>query len=200
MQKHNKLTHLAQPFKCTQTKCVESFATSELLEAHKNEAHAKSPCPLCGKQVMTTFMEQHFERMHNKEKHVICEQCGKIFPNRYNLKGHLQSEHDNTERLQCDICKGTFRNKYNLQKHMRIIHIDKPMACAICGKISPNSKAHRVSTSLMRIYFRMRSRILKDKKKQFFFSYFRVIWWYTSNQTKNALCVVSGSSIRQNYE
>lgn len=84
---------------------------------------------------MTVFMEQHYERMHNKDKQGICEQCGRVFPNSYMLKIHIKSEHDDPERFHCDICKGVFRSKYNLQKHIKIIHIDKAIACPICQKV-----------------------------------------------------------------
>lgn len=108
LRKHQKLTHLLLPFKCNHIKCLESFASIESLEAHKKKVHAKSPCPLCGKQVMTVFMEQHYERMHNKDKQGICDQCGRVFSNNYMLKIHIKSEHDDPERFQCDICKGIF--------------------------------------------------------------------------------------------
>lgn len=108
LKKHQKLTHLLLPFKCNHIKCVESFVSIESLNAHKKKVHAKSPCPLCGKQVMTVFMEQHYERMHNKDKQGICDQCGRVFPNSYMLKIHIKSEHDDPERFHCDICKGIF--------------------------------------------------------------------------------------------
>lgn len=122
--KHQKLTHLALPFKCTHSQCKESFETAELLDAHRKSAHVKVQCSHCPKKVVEHLLNLHVQRAHKKLFQTVCEQCGKIFPDNYARKYHIQMDHDNPGRVQCDMCKGFFKNKYNLQKHIKVVHLE----------------------------------------------------------------------------
>lgn len=122
--KHRKLTHLALQFKCTHAQCSESFESIELLEEHKKKDHEKVQCPHCSKKLVKHLLDLHVQRTHNKKFQTICEQCGKVFPDKFACKYHIKMEHENPERVQCDICKGFFKDRYNIQKHIKVVHLE----------------------------------------------------------------------------
>lgn len=122
--KHQKLTHLALPFRCTHPKCTESFETVESLEEHRKNAHVKVQCPHCPKTVVEHLLNSHIQRLHDKTYQTICEQCGKVFLDNFTRKHHIRMDHDKPDRVQCDMCKGFFKDKSNLKKHIRIVHLE----------------------------------------------------------------------------
>lgn len=69
----------------------------------------------------------------SKKKNVVCNVCGKMFSEVYNLKVHYKI-HTGEKNFVCDICKKAFVTKFNLINHYRIHTGEKPFVCNICNK------------------------------------------------------------------
>lgn len=106
VRKHLKTQHPELAFRCSRGKCVETFATIELLEKHR-ERYAKIPCFTCGKMIKSNGMKRHIQSVHEKtrDQGVVCDLCGRVSSSIFMHKYHVRSEHEVHGRLQCDICK-----------------------------------------------------------------------------------------------
>uniref|UniRef100_A0A1B0BVU0 C2H2-type domain-containing protein n=1 Tax=Glossina palpalis gambiensis TaxID=67801 RepID=A0A1B0BVU0_9MUSC len=83
-------------------------------------------------------LQQHLKNDHDPQKLFICDKCGKIFKNSYNLKKPNDMEH--TERKltpepqQCKLCGTWYRHLAGLKMHMKNIHenTSDERRCHIC--------------------------------------------------------------------
>ena len=80
----------------------------------------KAICPVC-KQIFssTKGMNQHYGKMHGKNKPSRCSICKKRYRNKYALKLHYSQVHTNLTRVTCSYCLKEYYNKYSLIRHMR---------------------------------------------------------------------------------
>lgn len=104
LKKHLKEKHTEFSFRCEYYNCVETFATADLLDKHK-EKHVKVPCPQCNKMIQSKGMKKHIRQIHEIDQRVVCDLCGKVSSSIFMHKYHVRSDHEVHERLQCDICK-----------------------------------------------------------------------------------------------
>lgn len=104
LRKHLKVKHPEFSFRCNDSHCVETFATADLLEKHK-EKHVKLPCSQCGKMIQSRYMKKHIRTIHEIDQRVVCDLCGRVSSSIFMHKYHVRSDHEVHERLQCDICK-----------------------------------------------------------------------------------------------
>lgn len=79
--------------------------------------------------------KQNSQTLHeaSKKKNVVCNVCGKVFSEVYNLKVHFKI-HTGEKNFVCDICNKAFVTKFNLINHYRIHTGEKPFVCNICNK------------------------------------------------------------------
>ncbi|KAJ8299743.1 hypothetical protein KUTeg_023803 [Tegillarca granosa] len=67
------------------------------------------------------FMEEKYFKSHLKAYHgdkcVICDKCGKSFPNNYLLKKHERFHDETVEKYHCKKCDKTFVDENLLKKH-----------------------------------------------------------------------------------
>lgn len=105
LERHQKKTHFAFEYRCLHYQCVESFKTAELLEQHKQDVHATTQCPQCGKSIQVTGLSRHMKLIHETDQRIVCYMCGKVSTNKHMFNVHVRTEHETHERLQCDICK-----------------------------------------------------------------------------------------------
>ena len=68
-----------------------------------------------------------------KSKHHNCEQCGKLFTTKGNLKIH-QTIHTEETPYHCHLCESKFKRNADLKQHQRIHTGEKPYGCDECGK------------------------------------------------------------------
>uniref|UniRef100_A0A1A9V1Y8 Transcription factor grauzone n=1 Tax=Glossina austeni TaxID=7395 RepID=A0A1A9V1Y8_GLOAU len=152
-------THLPNPrpskykktFQCD--KCPKTFSSKASFEHHSFAKHVpkeefKFECPECKKKLPTDRkLQQHLKNDHDPQKLFICDKCGKIFKNSYNLKKHNDMEH--TERKltpepqQCKLCGTWYRHLAGLKTHMKNIHenTSNEHRCHICNKVSTTERA-----------------------------------------------------------
>ncbi|XP_060659783.1 transcription factor grauzone [Drosophila nasuta] len=134
-------------------KCPKIFTTKAAAEYHNASKHVdksdfKYTCPECNKKVPTERkLKQHLRYMHDPEKAIICDKCGKTLRSRANLKKHNELEHSDKPRpkpepVQCEICGTWLRHASGLKQHMSTVH-EPPgnHRCHICDKTSVNARA-----------------------------------------------------------
>ena len=124
-------------FKCNE--CNKVFNRCGNLNWHIKEKHTEnvkmSACEICSKEFKYFLINRHMTNVHTKEASA-CDQCGKIYNNRKNLRDHKRSVHEGLDLL-CHLCSKSFKSKSYLSMHVRRIHdfIDEEHSCDFCSKV-----------------------------------------------------------------
>lgn len=144
-------------------KCKNRFDTLQSLKQHvfeKNECSiAQLTCKVCQKMFDNKKgMAQHM-KVHEEKEKFICDKCGKIYMNQFNLENHKSAQHgeyvdefDNV--FKCRLCEQKFSNRTDLYSHMKT-HTKETqrLLCDTCGKCFNNT--HNLK-SHMRIHLDIR--------------------------------------------
>ncbi|XP_044744052.1 zinc finger protein 615-like [Chrysoperla carnea] len=134
--------------------CKKGFKHKGTLRAHIKLVHIeperREMCNVCGKLILPSTLRSHLES-HDKETVYKCPDCGKIYNNKYVLRGHINEKHNaesgtvNTA-IVCKICNKNLTSKRTLKTHMIVMHSEmKKRECHICGKaykLQCNVNAH----------------------------------------------------------
>ncbi|XP_012866797.1 PREDICTED: zinc finger protein 597 [Dipodomys ordii] len=73
------------------------------------------------------------QKTHSRENQYTCDDCGKIFNHRANLRTHRRV-HTGEKPYKCVKCAARFRQHSHLSRHMKSHTKQKPYPCAICGR------------------------------------------------------------------
>ena len=97
--------------------------------------------PHCPNKFATKLeRNKHKASTHSQLKPFVCDQCGKAFWQKGQVKAHGKvhsSEVNKTDSTSfaCTVCSKTVSNKYFLMTHIEFVHGDnKPELCSKCGK------------------------------------------------------------------
>lgn len=64
-----------------------------------------------------------------------CQECGKKWPTRSDLRTHMRSHDPNMERpFKCDRCEKSFFTRGHLTSHQLVHTGEKPFACEYCNR------------------------------------------------------------------
>lgn len=81
---------------------------------------------------VTQFNISNHEQQKNKCTNVICEVCGKAFPES-EILDHLNF-HGKVQAYECNICQRKFSFKHNLDRHKKLHVGNCPFTCNECGR------------------------------------------------------------------
>lgn len=86
-------------------------------------------CEECGRGFsLRANLKKHEQRVHQRlEKHK-CNLCSKSFPFQDGLLRHISQVHDNERKYLCSICGNKFKQSAHLAKHKRTIHQTEGLA------------------------------------------------------------------------
>lgn len=124
--------------------CKINVNTFEELRIHMktNVACKKihTTCDVCGKCCDSKKSLYQHSLTHKQKSAYVCEECGKVYTNRFNLENHKSSFHgEQVEEYgsiyKCKICDDQFSNRKDLYDHLSN-HRKMPSVnlCENCGK------------------------------------------------------------------
>jgi KRAB domain-containing zinc finger protein len=141
MKIHLRMHTNDRPFLCHI--CSKTFKCSGHLINHNKSIHEDRHwlCHVCGIRFKTKrkYLEHGYTTGHVKEAKPLdvrtwtCEECGKIFARKNDLKIHLRI-HSGVKPYQCADCDKAFRCYNHLKQH-KVTHTgEKPYECKYCFK------------------------------------------------------------------
>ncbi|ELU10468.1 hypothetical protein CAPTEDRAFT_88655, partial [Capitella teleta] len=117
--------------------CDKKFLTKGQLQKHQyavHEANKSVECEVCGKVVKEWYLQRH-ARTHdsNRERPHQCPICGMSFMDAKTLRNHSEL-HTRSKSHACDICDHSFTNPHQLQLHKKKHRNNHDYSCQICGQ------------------------------------------------------------------
>ncbi|XP_051170853.1 zinc finger protein 436-like isoform X6 [Leptopilina boulardi] len=70
-----------------------------------------------------------------------CDICDFKCPNKRRLKEHLERRHADDYKYECNECGKKFKVKGDMRLHVRFKHKEGPIVCDVCGKTCSNSNS-----------------------------------------------------------
>ena len=93
----------------------------------------ESICEQCGRVFNNKYlMNSHIRKIHENIRNFPCPHCPKRFRASIPLREHVNNVHLNIKAYQCDHCGSTFRNRGQLKEHLQIIHEGVPRETFKC--------------------------------------------------------------------
>lgn len=103
---------------------------------HMKNVHESScnshECPICKYIFKTAFKLDSHIKGHFQAPDFICEECGKGFSKKENLKLHRNMHNNEKESYSCDLCAKVFKYKENLKRHFKLHETDRRFKCDQC--------------------------------------------------------------------
>ncbi|XP_028044546.1 zinc finger protein 43 isoform X2 [Monomorium pharaonis] len=143
---HEATHRTDKPYLCDL--CGKSFKHSNNLRGHKRihldeSVKKRHVCEICG-NAFRFHLREHMNQ-HDDNRPYSCEQCGKAFYKRIQLRQHKLSHGSN--KHTCPICGTTFNRRGNMNAHMkRHCNNNGGYTCSICAykcKSMSELKIHR---------------------------------------------------------
>ncbi|XP_059045141.1 gastrula zinc finger protein XlCGF57.1-like [Achroia grisella] len=157
--------------------CNRKCANSSTLVIHMRSHSDEKPysCLSCDKKYKDSgTLKRHVERNHleNRERNFICENCGKSFYSKSDVKIHMRT-HTGETPYACSECPMKFTQISAMLRHVKRHTGEKPYTCITCSKAFCTKEElknhHMVHTS----------------KKQFSCSICNIMFKYRNNLKKH---------------
>lgn len=125
LMRHRKEQHDVDDgprFPCSQ--CDRKFVLAVDLHSHVNNVHLKIKpfkCDICEKNLAhrrSLKPGRHSCKTKAKDEIHVCNQCGKVFKRRGNLRDH-ERLHEDSPRYSCKKCFARFRHRTQLSRHLK---------------------------------------------------------------------------------
>lgn len=84
-------------------------------------------------QIVKVKEEKEEVLFRTRQTHFPCEECGKVFNRKDNLKNHMRL-HSGAKPFVCTICNKSFRQAAHLYRHTKSHTGERNEVCTICGK------------------------------------------------------------------
>ena len=112
--------------------CGLKMSTSVALKYHKETVHdqIRDNCKICGKSYERKNLYSHMYSVHGEK--IPCEQCGKNI-RKAGMKEHISRVHSDVKNWPCDDCGKKFGTKKNLKRHHDAVHLKLKETCEFCG-------------------------------------------------------------------
>lgn len=141
LQEEAEMEEQAAKTKFSCSECGKTFVRQRCLTLHR-KCHQRQNSHIC-QVCKVVFPQMNLLRTHkclppNSTSKMLnqrfgCEQCGKRFHSRANLRVHY-AVHTGERPHRCSYCGRGFTQKGNLNTHERIHRGEKPFVCVTCGK------------------------------------------------------------------
>lgn len=130
-------------------KCKNRFDSLNELKQHvfqKNSCSiSQQTCKICDKVFENRRRMVSHMKVHEEKAKYICDKCGKMYTNQFNLENHKSAQHgEYLEEYQnvykCRLCSEKFNNRTDLYSHMKThTKENQQLLCDTCGKCFTNS-------------------------------------------------------------
>ncbi|KAE8751450.1 hypothetical protein FOCC_FOCC001697 [Frankliniella occidentalis] len=141
-RKRKPRAKLKKKLKCPD--CDYSTHVKEDFAEHK-VTHLK--CRFCDKSLKSKWHLIEHERIHTREKPVVCDHCGLGFRTKQQMMSHAQ-RHNAEKPYVCHECGKRFSVKSTYAAHLLRHNPDSPHLCDICGKsfkLQDGLRIHRLN-------------------------------------------------------
>ena len=76
----------------------------------------------CGNVLLSHYLKDHINYVHEGVKNSKCEICGKAFRDTGTLKIHMKNVHEGVKNYKCDSCCKSFKGFSGLRYHIKSVH------------------------------------------------------------------------------
>ena len=104
-------------YNCAECEFSTFYSSNLVKHVRVHAGENKSMCHICGKLVVTSYMNIHME-IHSGDKPHLCEVCGKSFSVFKYLVAH-ERIHTGFKPFKCQICEKRFNQETALKLHLK---------------------------------------------------------------------------------
>lgn len=138
-KRHKQRSKFNNLKKCTCSVCGRTCANPSTFKAHLRSHTNEKPysCPSCDKKYKDSgTLKRHMTRnhmQHKRQRNFICENCGKGFFSKSDVKIHMRT-HTGETPYGCSLCSLRFTQISALQRHKKRHTGVKDHLCTACPK------------------------------------------------------------------
>jgi len=133
---HGVVHSKVKAFMCSVEGCNKAFTQFANLNKHKKAAHegVYYECEECGRRFGEKGnMRKHFQSVHLKQKNFKCPTCGIKFAQKVVLVRHIKTVHDQVKSFECEHCGKYFGLAHERKNHIEALHLGLRYSCTWRG-------------------------------------------------------------------
>ena len=121
--------------------CKDSYSSVKHYVKHMSTHHPKVlelPCSLCqNHHPIITYVDSYKECVKKQGPTFECDQCGKMFRFKHQLKDHYNGNHSHEQKIECNECDFKTYNRHTFAGHIKIhkrLNGETVFCCHVCAK------------------------------------------------------------------